>query len=35
MDVNPLTAKDVGEIVAEVYSTPKAVLDKAALAISK
>jgi tripartite-type tricarboxylate transporter receptor subunit TctC len=35
MDVNPLTAKGVEEIVAEVYSTPKAVLDKAALAISK
>ena len=35
MDVNPLSAKAVDDILAEVYATPKAVLEKAALAISK
>ena len=35
LDVNPLTAKGVHDIMAEVYATPKAVLEKAALAISK
>ena len=35
MDVNPLSAKGVDDIVAELYATPKAVLEKAALATSK
>ncbi len=35
MDVNPLNAKGVEDILAELYATPKAVLEKAAAAISK
>jgi len=35
MDVNPLSAKGVDNILAELYATPKAVLEKAALAISR
>ena len=35
MDINPLNAKGVDDIVAELYATPKAVLDKAAQATSK
>jgi hypothetical protein len=35
MDVNPLNAKGVDEILAELYATPKAVLEKAAQATSK
>jgi tripartite-type tricarboxylate transporter receptor subunit TctC len=35
MDVNPLNAKGVDEILADLYATPKAVLEKAALATSK
>jgi tripartite-type tricarboxylate transporter receptor subunit TctC len=35
MDVNPLNAKGVDDIMAELYATPKAVLEKAAAAISK
>jgi len=35
MDVNPLNAKGVDDILAELYATPKAVLEKAAAAISK
>jgi ABC-type phosphate/phosphonate transport system substrate-binding protein len=35
MDVNPLNAKGVGDILAELYATPKAVLEKAAQATSK
>ena len=35
MDVNPLNAKGVDDILAELYATPKAVLEKAAQATSK
>jgi len=35
MDINPLNAKGVDDIVAELYATPKAVLEKAAQATSK
>jgi len=35
MDVNPLNAKGVNDILAELYATPKAILEKAAAAISK
>jgi tripartite-type tricarboxylate transporter receptor subunit TctC len=35
MDINPLNAKAVDDIVAELYATPKAVLEKAAQATSK
>jgi tripartite-type tricarboxylate transporter receptor subunit TctC len=35
MDVNPLNAKGVDDILADLYATPKAVLEKAALATSK
>src|SRR5262245_9083889 len=35
MDVNPLSAKAVDDILAELYATPKAVLEKAAAATSK
>jgi tripartite-type tricarboxylate transporter receptor subunit TctC len=35
MDVNPLDAKAVDHIMAEVYATPKDILDKAAQAIAK
>jgi tripartite-type tricarboxylate transporter receptor subunit TctC len=35
MDINPLNAKGVDDIVAELYATPKAVLEKAAHATSK
>jgi len=35
MDVNPLNAKSVDEILAELYATPKAVLEKAAQATTK
>jgi tripartite-type tricarboxylate transporter receptor subunit TctC len=34
-DVNPLNAKAVGDILAELYATPKAILEKAAAAITK
>jgi tripartite-type tricarboxylate transporter receptor subunit TctC len=34
-DVNPLSAKGVDDILAELYATPKAVLEKAAQAISR
>jgi tripartite-type tricarboxylate transporter receptor subunit TctC len=34
-DVNPLAAKDVDQMLAELYATPKDVLEKAAAAISK
>jgi len=35
MDVNPLNAKGVDDIMAELYATPKAVLEKAAQATSR
>ena len=35
MDVNPLNAKGVDDILAELYATPKAVLERAAQATSK
>ena len=35
MDVSPLNAKGVNDILAELYATPKAILEKAAAAISK
>jgi tripartite-type tricarboxylate transporter receptor subunit TctC len=35
MDINPLNAKGVDDILTELYATPKAVLDKAAQATSK
>jgi tripartite-type tricarboxylate transporter receptor subunit TctC len=35
MDVNPLSSKGVDDIQADLYATPKAVLEKAALATSK
>jgi tripartite-type tricarboxylate transporter receptor subunit TctC len=35
MDVNPLAAKAIDQILAELYATPKPVLEKAAQAISK
>jgi tripartite-type tricarboxylate transporter receptor subunit TctC len=35
MDINPLNAKGVDEILADLYATPKAVLEKAAQATSK
>ena len=35
MDVNPLTPKEIDDILVELYKTPKAVLEKAAQAISK
>jgi tripartite-type tricarboxylate transporter receptor subunit TctC len=35
MDINPMAAKGVDDLVAELYATPKAVLEKAAQAISK
>jgi len=35
MDINPLNAKGVDDILAELYATPKAVLEKAAQATSK
>jgi len=35
VDVNPLSAKGVDDILAELYSTPKAVLEKAALAVTR
>jgi tripartite-type tricarboxylate transporter receptor subunit TctC len=35
MDVNPLSAAGIDKIVAELYATPKAVLEKAAQAIAK
>jgi tripartite-type tricarboxylate transporter receptor subunit TctC len=35
MDINPLNAKGVDDIVAELYATPKAMLEKAAQATSK
>lgn len=35
IDVNPLNAKGVNDILAELYATPKAVLEKAAQAISR
>jgi len=35
MDVNPLDAKTMDELIAELYATPKGVLEKAAQAIAK
>jgi tripartite-type tricarboxylate transporter receptor subunit TctC len=35
MDINPLNAKGVDDILAELYATPKAVLEKAAQVTSK
>jgi tripartite-type tricarboxylate transporter receptor subunit TctC len=35
MDINPINAKAIDDILAELYATPKGVLEKAALAISK
>jgi tripartite-type tricarboxylate transporter receptor subunit TctC len=35
MDVNPLSSKGVDDILADLYATPKAVLEKAAQATSK
>jgi hypothetical protein len=35
MDVNPLSAKTMDESLAELYATPKDVLEKAAQAITK
>ncbi len=35
MDVNPLAAKGIEQILAELYATPKPVLEKAAQAIAK
>jgi tripartite-type tricarboxylate transporter receptor subunit TctC len=35
MDVNPLNAKTMDELVAELYATPKAVVEKAAQAMAK
>jgi tripartite-type tricarboxylate transporter receptor subunit TctC len=35
MDINPLRPKEIDAILAELYATPKDVLEKAALAISK
>jgi tripartite-type tricarboxylate transporter receptor subunit TctC len=35
VDVNPMGAKAVDQIVGELYATPKDVLEKAALAVSK
>jgi tripartite-type tricarboxylate transporter receptor subunit TctC len=35
MDINPLNAKGVDDILAELYATPKPVLEKAAQATSK
>lgn len=35
MDVNPLSAKAVDDILAELYATPKAVLEKAAQAVTR
>jgi tripartite-type tricarboxylate transporter receptor subunit TctC len=35
MDINPLRPKEVDDILAELYATPKNVLEKASLAISK
>jgi hypothetical protein len=30
LDVNPVSAKEVDSLMAEVYATPKAITDKAA-----
>ncbi len=35
MDVNPLSAQTMDELIAELYATPKSVLEKAAQAIAK
>jgi hypothetical protein len=35
MDINPMAAKGIDDLVADLYATPKAVLEKAAQAISK
>jgi hypothetical protein len=35
MDVNPLSAKAVTDLVAELYATPKPVVEKAAQAMAK
>src|SRR5262249_41976601 len=35
MDVNPLGAKTVSEMIAELYATPKPVVEKAAQAMAK
>ena len=35
MDVNPMRPKEIDDILVELYATPKDVLEKAALAISK
>jgi hypothetical protein len=35
MDVNPLDAKTMDQLLAELYATPKSVLEKAAQAMAK
>jgi len=35
MDVNPLGAKAVSDLIAELYATPKPVVEKAAQAMTK
>ena len=35
LDVNPLGANAVDQIIAELYATPKNILEKAALAITR
>jgi tripartite-type tricarboxylate transporter receptor subunit TctC len=35
LDINPLSAKAVDQIVSELYATPKSVVEKAAAAVSK
>ena len=35
LDVNPVSAKAIDEMLAELYATPKDVLEKAAQAIAK
>ena len=35
MDVNPLPAQAMAELLAELYATPRAVVEKAALAMAK
>jgi tripartite-type tricarboxylate transporter receptor subunit TctC len=35
LDVNPISAAEVDQLLGELYATPKAVLEKAALAVTK
>jgi tripartite-type tricarboxylate transporter receptor subunit TctC len=35
LDVNPVSAKAIDELLAQLYATPKSVLEKAAQAIAK